>query len=35
MVVGEPDPVSPQMVFAQATEAGKGSGGFQARFDEL
>lgn len=29
IVVGEPDPGSLQMVFAQATGAGKGTGGFQ------
>jgi predicted enzyme related to lactoylglutathione lyase len=29
MMVGEPDPGSLQMVFAQANEAGKGTGGFQ------
>lgn len=29
MVVGEPDPASLQMVFAQSTESAKGTGGFQ------
>lgn len=29
MVVGEPDPAELQMVFAQVTEEGKGTGGFQ------